>query len=416
MLTVDISIGDLSIKLLNIYAPNKDSPEFFIKIRDILESSNQTYTLLCEDLNLVIDPLQDCDQYKHVNNPKSRQHLIETMNIFNLYDTFRLFNPSLKRYTWRRKNPVRQARLDYFLVSHTMHDLITSCAINPSYRSDHSSVQIKIMLSKFEHGKGLWKFNCSLLKDEKYLKLINSVIQDEKHKYALPIYNLANLDKIEDNDIQFTITDGHFLEMLLLRIRGETIKFASYRKKQDKKLEEGLKYEINILENSQNPDISDILEQKKKELENLRQKIAVGSAVRARTQWLSEGEKPSKFFCSLEKYNYTEKTIKRIKLDNAHQIINQKEILQAIQNFYSTLFSEQTNHFPNENLDTLLEGTSIRKLTTRESNTLDGELEMEELGQTLKQMKNGKCPGVDGFPAVFQTFLGKAEVFYLTRS
>ena len=80
--------------------------------------------------------------------------------------------------------------------------------------------------------------------------------------------------------------------MLLLRIRGETIKFASYRKKQDTKLEEGLKYEINILENSQNLDISDILEQKKKELENLRQKIAVGSAVRARTQWLNAGEKP----------------------------------------------------------------------------------------------------------------------------
>ena len=47
--------------------------------------------------------------------------------------------------------------------------------------------------------------------------------------------------------------------MLLLRIRGETIKFASYRKKQDTKLEKGLKYEINILENNQNPDISDIL-------------------------------------------------------------------------------------------------------------------------------------------------------------
>ena len=32
MLTIDINIGDLSIKLLNIYVPNKDSPEFFIKI------------------------------------------------------------------------------------------------------------------------------------------------------------------------------------------------------------------------------------------------------------------------------------------------------------------------------------------------------------------------------------------------
>ena len=114
------------------------------------------------------------------------------------------------------------------------------------------------------------------------------------------------------------------------------------------------------------------------------------------------------------KYNYTEKTIKRIKLDNGHEIVNQKEILQAIQNFYSTLFSEQTNCFPNENLDTLLEGTTIRKLTTLESNLLDGELEMEKLGQTLKQMKNGKCPGVDGFPAdFFKLFWGKLKFFIL---
>ena len=87
------------------------------------------------------------------------------------------------------------------------------------------------MLSRFERGKGLWKFNCSLFKDEEYLKFINSVIHDEKHKYALQVYNLANLQKIENNDIQFTITDGHFLEMLLLQIRGETIKFASCCKK-----------------------------------------------------------------------------------------------------------------------------------------------------------------------------------------
>ena len=39
---------------------------------------------------------------------------------------------------------------------------------------------------------------------------------------------------------------------------------------------------------------------------------------------------------------------------------------------------------------------------------------MEELGQTLKQMKNGKCPGVDGFPAeFFKLFWGKLKFFIL---
>ena len=114
MIVLDLNIGDISIKLLNIYAPNKDSPEIFNHIRDIIESNIQTYILLCGDLNLVLDPLLDYDHYKHINNPKSRYLLLEIMNSFNLRDTFRLFHPLVRRYTWRRKNPVRQARLDYF--------------------------------------------------------------------------------------------------------------------------------------------------------------------------------------------------------------------------------------------------------------------------------------------------------------
>ena len=341
MIVLDLNIGDISIKLLNIYAPNKDSPEFFNHIKDIIEPNIQTYILLCGDLNLVLDPLLDYDHYKHINNPKSRYLLLKIMNSFNLRDTFRLFHPLVRRYTWRRKNPVRQARLDYFLVSHTMCDIITSCCINPSYRSDHSSIQIKILLNKFERGKGLWKFNCSLLKEQEYINLVNSIIQEEKYKYALPVYNLRYLDIAPDDDVNFTVNDGQFLELLLLRIRGETIKFASYRKKEENKHENRLKYEINFLENIGNMALAEIIDIKKSELVNIRQKSTIGSAIRARTQWLNEGEKPSKFFCSLEKYNYTEKTIKSIQLQDGQRITDQKKILEEIKNFYSSLFSEK---------------------------------------------------------------------------
>ena len=54
-------------------------------------------------------------------------------------------------------------------------------------------------------------------------------------------------------------------------------------------------------ENSQNPDISDILEQKNRNW-NLRQKIAVGSAVRARTLWLNEAEKLANLISKLNFY------------------------------------------------------------------------------------------------------------------
>ena len=36
------------------------------------------------------------------------------METNDIIDTFRESNPQLKRYTWRRRNPLKQARLDFF--------------------------------------------------------------------------------------------------------------------------------------------------------------------------------------------------------------------------------------------------------------------------------------------------------------
>ena len=35
MISLDLNFGDTSIKLINMYAPNKDSPEFFEKVRTL---------------------------------------------------------------------------------------------------------------------------------------------------------------------------------------------------------------------------------------------------------------------------------------------------------------------------------------------------------------------------------------------
>ena len=70
------------------------------------------------------------------------------------------------------KNPLKQSQLDYFLTSHAMMDMIDSCDIKPSYRSDHSIIEINISISNFEIGRGIWKINNSLLKNKDYLALI----------------------------------------------------------------------------------------------------------------------------------------------------------------------------------------------------------------------------------------------------
>ena len=63
--------------------------------------------------------------------------------------------------------------------------------------------------------------------------MINAVIEDEKLKYSLPVYSL-NYIKENYNNIKFCIDDDTFLEMLFMRFRGETIRFATHLKKDSK--------------------------------------------------------------------------------------------------------------------------------------------------------------------------------------
>ena len=123
-----------------------------------------------------------------------------------------------------KKNLIKPANLDYFLISNSMFDLVNTCNIKPGYRSDHSVIQLEIEFSKFQIGKGVWKFNASLLSHQDYLKVIKKVIYKEKVKYALPFYQLDYIEDTSSNEyLQFVIDDDAFLELLFLRIRGESI-------------------------------------------------------------------------------------------------------------------------------------------------------------------------------------------------
>ena len=65
----------------------------------------------------------------------------------SLTDVYRYFHPDKSRYTWRRKHPLQQARLDCFLASNTMLDLIHKCNTLPGYRTDHSLLKMEILIN-----------------------------------------------------------------------------------------------------------------------------------------------------------------------------------------------------------------------------------------------------------------------------
>ena len=168
-LCVDLKMTSFSIRIINIYAPSLDEPIFFENLQKLVENNSQNYLIICGDFNLVLDPTMDTYNYVNINNPRSRKYILEMIELYNLKDTYRALHPQVCRYTWRRKHPIKQAHLDYFIVSESFMDIIDSCKINPGYRSDQSFLERNLIINPFHKGPGISKFNCELLKHSEYI-------------------------------------------------------------------------------------------------------------------------------------------------------------------------------------------------------------------------------------------------------
>lgn len=263
-LALDIELSNIRVSLAVIYGPNEDNPGFYNMVSEAINNFKNDNIILVGDFNLVLNPDKDYHNYKHINNAKARDKLLEINSHHNLSDIFRELHPEKLRYTWRKPRPFKQARLDFFLVSNSLLNMVQESDILSSYKSDHSPVLLTLKIGNFTHGKGLWKFNNSLLHDSDYIKTINTIIMQIKENYALPVYSRNGISTISDSEIQFTINDQLFLETLLMEIRGKTISYSSFIKKRNNEKEKKIVTEMNRLEENYEQNIGLINEKKKR--------------------------------------------------------------------------------------------------------------------------------------------------------
>ena len=97
--------------------------------------------------------------------------------------------------------------------------------------------------------------------------------------------------------------------------------------------------DISVLEqNVDDESAIKLLDEKKAALESIRKEKVNGFITRSRIQWLSDGEKPTSFFCQLESKSYTDKTIRKLLLSNGSETKQQNRIMQEMHKYYSQLF------------------------------------------------------------------------------
>ena len=214
------------------------------------------------------------------------------------------------------------------------------------------------------------------------------------------------------------INDQLFFDTLLTMIRGETISYTSMRNKtfiqSEKKLETDIQKLERDLSNTVNEkNILEELEYKKASLEDLRKQKINDAMLRSKLNWMEFGEKPSKFFLNLQKQNFVNRQMKKL-VDDKGKLIQDKSILIETYNFYSKLYQKKNQVEAVDWND--LAHLNVPKLNTQLKDSLEGPLLMDEVFEVIKNMKNNKSPGLDGFTVEFIKFFWNYLKYFLVRS
>ena len=88
--------------------------------------------------------------------------------------------------------------------------------------------------------------------------------------------------------------------------------------------------------------------------------------------------------------------------DDQTEITDATMITEEIKTFYTNLYKSKENTNLDGEFSTLLR--DLLKLTEEEAETLNGDLTLQEVSTALKNMKNNKSPGTDGFSVEFYKF------------
>ena len=395
-------LGTETYLMVNIYGPNDDDPNFYTVLTNMLRTYETDHIIIGGDFNFVINPSVDSFNYAREYNLNAKRIFLNYVEEESLLDVWRERNPNNSEYTWARNSPLKCGRLDMLFVNIRLMISVQETKIKPGYRTDHCIVEMTLKMQEMEKGPGLWKLNEAVLCETEYTDLINSTIRNTINQYAVPIYSREYIDNFDNyNAVQFTISESLLYETLLMIIRGETVKYckrrANKQKEKEKELENNIKLAHDQFNNDKNNITAQALQKAKDELEEHRKPYIDGLIVRSRTQWHEEGERSSKYFLSLEKRNFTKKTIQYIDFEGK-TITKQKKILtlftQALQNKY--LITEDNE--PDLNF---IKNNITKTLTDHERTLLDKDLTLQELTESLRDMKKGKTPGSNGFSVDF---------------
>ena len=390
ILILEVEIDGIDFLLVNFYNANTETEQLKItqNLSTLLkqfEHCHNKNVIFVGDFNLFFNRKLESSGGNPIVKIRSISKIFNLLEDFDLCDIWRIRNPKTKQFTFRQKHfsGVIQRILDYLFISNSLQESVGKIENLNSLQSDHLPIKCCFNTTfNYICGKGLWKFNNSLVENKEYVEKMIAHIEDTVESF--------------ENDM----SDHSKWEFLKYQICKFTIKFSKELAQKARQRQAYLENKIKELELLIIDDKSfDEYTKTKSELEKIYDNIAEGIKIQSKSNWYQNGEKCTKFFLNLEKRNASNSTIKKLISDD-EEVNEPKKICSLIENFYKNLFRKSTFK-NNSDINNFLLSLPLPKINSKFFSVCEKDPTEKELFDALKGMENNKTPGNDGLTKEF---------------
>ena len=170
--------------LTNLYNVNTETElcKILIELLGLLNffDVNQNKRIIfAADFNIFFSSKLDARGGKPIPKRKFIVKLVDIKERLDICDIWRIRNLKRKSFTFRQNHSTRfiDRRLDYIFVSNCLQELVNYTNVLPTISTDHSPVLISLSNNNSDNdGRGLWKYNSSLVYNEFYVENMKKLI------------------------------------------------------------------------------------------------------------------------------------------------------------------------------------------------------------------------------------------------
>jgi len=403
--------SDLSLTVLNIYAPNSHTEN-----QTFWETLNSEWDrldlpipdIMLGDFNIVEDALDRLPSHTDPHHPVDNLDNLWTK--FQLKDGWRTTNPETKCFSFLQKGTGIQSRIDRIYASDniikTASDwMITTTAIN----TDHKMVSVRVVDQKVPYiGKGRWTMPLNLLKDKDLIQDIQILGRELEQ----------NMDIIQERSVVTNpqVLFKNFKDATAKKIRKKAKVAIPKMNQQIECLQQECKKLLKepTIDTIESQCSLGILEEKIAQLENQRYKKA-RTATAAHDKL--EGETISKYWSKVNKSQTPRDviyTLEKPGTNPVEYVTRSDKMAEVARNYHHDLLLAGLNTPPDERetvIKEVLETIDPEKVLSEEDgNKLGQKLTEQDVLEALKASKNGTSTGVEGLPyELWKTLNNKYE-------